>query len=62
MNKRVLIGVFVCVLIFFACRWFGFELPSRLDVLESTIQTVSPSNTAVALSRVAKLIANWLVP
>lgn len=55
MNKRVLIGVFVCVLIFFACRWFGFESPSRLDVLESTIQTESPSNTAVALSRVAKV-------
>ena len=55
MNKRVLISVFVCVLIFFACRWFGFESPSRLDVIESTIQTESQSNTAVALSRVAKV-------
>ena len=55
MNKRVLIGVFVCVLIFFACRWWGFESPSRLEVLESTIETESQSNTTVALSRVAKI-------
>jgi hypothetical protein len=55
MNKRVLIGVFVCVLIFFACRWWDFKSPSRQEMLESTIQTESPSNTAVALSRVAKV-------
>ena len=55
MNKRVLIGVFVCVLIFFACRWWDFKSPSRQEMLKSTIQTESPSNTAVALSRVAKV-------
>ena len=55
MNKRVLIGVCVCVLIFFACRWWDFKSPSRQERLESTIKTESPSNTAVALSRVSKV-------
>lgn len=55
MNKRVLIGVFVCVLIFFACRWWDFKSPSRQEMLESTIQTESQSNTAVALSRIGKV-------
>lgn len=54
MNKRVLISMFVCVLVFFACRRFGFESPRRLDVIESAIQTESQSNNAVTLSRIAK--------
>jgi hypothetical protein len=55
MNKRVLIGMFVCVLIFFACRRFIFESPRRLDGIESAIQTESRSTNAVALSRIAKV-------
>ena len=55
MNKRVLIGVFVCVLIFFACRWWDFKSPSRQEMLESTIRTESQSNTAVALSRIVNV-------
>ena len=55
MNKRVLIGVSVCVLIFFACRRFAFESPRRLDVIESAIQTEGRSNNAVALSRIANV-------
>ena len=55
MNKRVLIGVVVCVLIFFAGWRWGFESPIRLGVVESTIQNESHSNTAVTLSRIAKV-------
>jgi len=55
MNKRFLIGVVVCVLVFFAGWWWGFESPIRLGVVESTIQNESQSNTAVTLSRIAKV-------
>jgi len=55
MNKRVLIGVVVCVLIFFAGWRWGFESQIRLGVVESTIQNESHSNTAVTLSRIAKV-------
>ena len=55
MNKRFLIGVVVCVLIFFAGWRWGFESPIRLDVVESTIQNESQSNAAVVLSRIAKV-------
>jgi len=47
--------MFVCVLIFFACRRFTFESPRRLDGIESAIQTESRSTNAVALSRIAKV-------
>ena len=55
MNKRFLIGVVVCVLVFFAGWRWGFESPIRLGVVESTIQNESQSNTAVTLSRIAKV-------
>jgi hypothetical protein len=55
MNKRFLIGVVVCVLVFFAGWRWGFESPIRLGVVESTIQNESHSNTAVTLSRIAKV-------
>ena len=55
MNKRFLIGMVVCVLIFFAGWRWGFESPIRLGVVESNIQNESHSNTAVALSRIAKV-------
>jgi hypothetical protein len=55
MNKRFLFGVVVCVLIFFAGWRWGFESPIRLGVVESTIQNESQSNTAVTLSRIAKV-------
>ena len=55
MDKRFLIGVVVCVLVFFAGWWWGFESPIRLGVVESTIQNESQSNTAVTLSRITKV-------
>ena len=55
MNKRFLIGVVVCVLIFFAGWRWGFESPIRLGVVESTIQNESQSNTVLTLSRIAKV-------
>jgi hypothetical protein len=54
MSKRFLIGVVVCVLVFFAGWRYYFESPSRLDVTESTIQNEIRSNTAITLSRIAQ--------
>ena len=50
MNKRILIRISVCLLILSALRWVFFGPSSRLNVIESTIQSESQGNNAVGLS------------
>jgi hypothetical protein len=50
MNKRILIRISVCLLILSALRWVFFGPSSRLNVVESTIQSESEGNNVVGLS------------
>jgi len=55
MTKRVLIKIGLCLICLFALRWFFLQPSSRLNVIESSVQSENRGNSFGSLSPISKV-------
>ena len=55
MTKRVLIKIGLCLIVLFALRWFFLQPSSRLNVIESGVQSENRGNSSGSLSPISKV-------